>query len=79
MIKRTFTIEPEPSELAACFCNMSSDGQAEFFNEVGRIIKDWESPFPFQLEAISQEKSLSSEGRYVMETIGEYSQHNRQS
>lgn len=79
MIKRTITIpiELEPSELAFCFCEMKSDEQAEFFNEVGRIIKNWESPFPLQLEVLGQEESLSIDGRYVMEKIGECSQHNR--
>lgn len=30
-----------PAELAELFCDLLSDGQAEFFNEVGAIAKAW--------------------------------------
>jgi len=43
-----------------------------FFNEVARIVENWDRPFPFQLEALRQEKCLTREGREVMRVIGEY-------
>lgn len=74
MIERTIRthIKPSPDELAFCFCNASSEEQAMFFNEVARIVENWDRPFPFQLEALRKEKCLTREGREVMRVIGEY-------
>jgi len=65
-------IEPTPAELAHVFCNESSEYQAEFFNEVAKIVANWENHFVFQLQGVIEEKKLTPEGRAVMEWIGEY-------
>jgi len=39
---RTVTFnDVNPKELAAIFCDMWAEEQAEFFSEVGRIAADW--------------------------------------
>lgn len=78
MITRTLTttIELTPQELAFCFCNMDSEGQAEFFNEVAILVENWRKPFPFQLEMLSRSEHLTADGRRIMEVIGDYSHHN---
>ena len=74
MIKRSIEYEFEltPRELAHCFCEMSAQEQAGFFNEMAEIINGWAMPFAFQLEKVSQ-CDLSREARYNMSVIGEYS------
>lgn len=74
MIERTIKVELTPNELAFCFCNMSSTGQAMFFNEIAVLTQKWDRPFPFQLEALSLESILTKDGRVVMEEIGSYAQ-----
>lgn len=78
MIERTIKIPIEltPNELAFAFCNMSSEGQAMFFNEIAVLTSEWKKPFPFQLEALSRESILTQGGRFIMQEIGDYSQHN---
>lgn len=73
MIERKIQIKLTPNELAFSFCNMSSEGQAMFFNEIANLTNEWKFPLPFQLEAISGERGLTDSGRYVMSLIGEYS------
>lgn len=74
MITRTYTntIELTPEELAFEFCRMDDGEQAKFFNEVARLTKEWDRPFCFQLQNIIENKELTNEGRYIMESIGEY-------
>lgn len=40
-MKRTVHITLTPTEMAARFCEMGSDEQAEFFAECGRLASDW--------------------------------------
>jgi hypothetical protein len=61
-------------ELAQEFCNMNSVEQAEFFNHIDAISSTWAAPFCFQLQAITDEECLTSEGRFIMEQIGNYSE-----
>lgn len=74
MITRTFThaIGLTPEELAFEFCRMDDDDQARFFSEVARLTNEWERPFCFQLQAIIDNNNLTNEGKYIMESIGEY-------
>lgn len=75
MIKRTQELEVilTPEELAAEFCNMDDKEQAKFFNEIGNIVQNtWTSPFVFQLQAVIDSEHLTDDGRYVMQSVGEY-------
>ena len=77
MIKRDIHCEitPTPIELAIEFCNMDSEQQVQFFNEIASIvIKEWEKPFVFQLQSITDEELLTNEARSIMRNIGEYSE-----
>lgn len=57
-------------ELAEAFWEMSSVGQAEFFNRLEEIS---EHRLCFQLQAVTDEPGLNANGRYAMALIGEYS------
>jgi len=74
MIQRKVTlhVEPTPQELAFEFSQMSDKNQAVFFNELARLVAEWEKPFCFQLQYITDHPALTSEGREVMRQIGEY-------
>lgn len=73
MITRTFSeIYLTPVELAAEFANMDNDRQAIFFNEVAKITSKWPRDFCFQIQAIIDSPELTSEGRKIMEELGEY-------
>lgn len=65
--------EVSPEELAVAFCQMTSDEQAEFFNTIAREARGWNAPFAYQLQAITDEDTLSCEARYIMHQIGQYS------
>jgi len=65
-------ISPTPHELAFEFANMDDERQAYFFNELARITAEWEGPFCFQLQSLIDNQALNSEGRQIMERIGEY-------
>jgi|GEM_PF-1212930 len=70
--KITVTVEPTPHELAFEFSQMGDKNQAEFFNELARLVDEWEKPFCFQLQYIADHPTLTREGREVMRQIGEY-------
>jgi len=75
MIKRNIEFTPTPEELARCWCMMDSKKQAIFFSEIGKIVRDeWEVGGIYnQLEFINQDSDLTPDGRFIMKTIGEYS------
>ena len=79
MIKRTIehTIELTPEELAFEFCRLCDDEQVKFFNEMGKLTEEWERPFCFQLQYLSDNESLTTSGRHIMELIGQYSEKRR--
>ena len=58
-----------PEELAEEFWRMSDREQAGFFNHLAHISA---SGLIWQLQAITDEPTLSLAARYVMEKIGEY-------
>ncbi len=66
-------IELNPMDLAVEFCEMNEDEQAEFFNLIAKLSKEWDVPFIFQLQYITDSDVLNSDGRKVMASIGEYS------
>jgi hypothetical protein len=74
MIQRKTVIDVtlSPSELAFEFANMDNEQQAMFFNELFNIVEKWDRPFCFQLQSLIDSKSLTREGRYIMESIGQY-------
>jgi hypothetical protein len=76
MATRSFTIQVDlsPRELAVAFCDMNDYEQAEFFNTIGEVVKEWKYPFCVQLESVLLTNQLTPEGSKVMQTIGEYSQ-----
>lgn len=61
-----------PEELAVAFCEMDCGRQAEFFNAMAREAKGWPGPFSVQMQAVTDEKSLSDGARYIMSQIGAY-------
>lgn len=74
MIQRKVTVDvsPSPDELAFEFANMGYEQQAMFFNELARIVRKWERPFCFQLQALTNHPELTDAGRSIMRAIGEY-------
>ena len=74
-IKRNIDIEISvtPDELAVLFSCMSSLEQAQFFNATAQAMQKWDTPYIFQLESITQEKTLTNDARVLMDMIGEYS------
>lgn len=66
-------VEITPAELALKFCQLDSDEMAEFFNEIAFWSGQWDIPFEFQMQHVTDSKSLREKGRHIMKTIGEYS------
>ena len=72
--KITVKIKPDPFEIAEIFCDYDSTMQAEFFNAIAYIVDhQWDKPLAMQLQNLTDDKALETEGRQVMEQIGEYS------
>lgn len=72
-IKRTIVVEPSAQELAQCFMHLGSDEQAAFLNECARIKKHViGAKWCFQLQYVTDDKSLTDEARSFMEEIGQY-------
>jgi hypothetical protein len=74
MIQRKVHVEvsPSPEELAFEFSIMGDEQQAMFFNELARITENWDRPFCFQLQSLTDNQELTDAGRSVMRAIGEY-------
>ena len=63
----------EPQDVAKLFCNFDDTKQAEFFNVVADLVKDWKGGgLQDQLSAIRHNSELSEDGLKVMRMIGEY-------
>lgn len=75
-IKRKLTVDIEltPEDLADCFCDLYDNEQAFFFNRIAEVVATWGKPFCFQLQYISNNKALTSDGKEIMSMIGEYSE-----
>ena len=76
MLTRKISVhmEPSPEEIAFELAKMDDSQQAAFFNELARITANWEKPFCFQLQYLTDNTALTAEGRRIMEQIGEYAQ-----
>ncbi len=74
MLQRKIMVDvtPTPDELAFEFANMGDEQQAMFFNELARITNKWDKPFCFQLQSIIDNPALTTDGRHIMEMIGDY-------
>lgn len=77
MIKRSLEIEISisPQELAKEFCEMDSESQAIFFEEIYRITKTWDKPFYYQLHYIATSSKITKNGLHVMRSIGLYAEN----
>ena len=72
-IKRNIEVEvdPTPQELAELFWKLGSIEQAEFFNKLGEIASHH---LPFQMQYVTDDDVLTTDGRYAMSVIGNYSE-----
>lgn len=72
ILKKTINLEVQipmtSNDVADLFWEMDATAQAEFFNRLGQ--KD---RLAFQLQAVTDSKSLTIVGRTAMSRIGEYS------
>lgn len=69
------SVEITPAECGQFFARFDDTEQAEFFNAVAKIVEEEYTPkgiMEFQLQAVSDNELLSSEGRKIMQAIGEY-------
>ena len=75
-ITRTIQITPHAGELGALFASLPSDDMAAFFNEAARCIlrtyPNGMGSLPMQLQYVTDDDTLTEDGRRVMEYIGEY-------
>ena len=67
-------IDLTPEDLADIWCDLDSEQQAKFFNQVANISSQWDRDFPWQMQHITDESCLTAAGRDIMKTIGEYSE-----
>jgi len=67
------TFELTPSDLAEAWCGMNADEQAEFFNTLAVLARDWNAPLVMQLQYLQDSPKLNDDGREAMRLIGEYS------
>lgn len=65
-------IEFTPERLAALFCDLDSIAMAKFLNKVGEISDQWSGSFSMQMQYVKDSEFLTSNGRAIMNIIGEY-------
>ena len=68
-----FKITPSVKELAIEFCGWDEEQQAEFFNQIAKLVMEWDKPFCLQLHKVMTSDTLTYDGRWIMEQIGIYS------
>jgi len=57
-------------EMAQAFCEMQSDQQAEFFNEIAKQVQEnWDAPFSAQVKFILESPVLTEKGLEIMESF----------
>lgn len=71
-ITKQVPVKLTPEDVAQMFCEMDSNEQARFFNEIAETVKGWDQPFSFQLQAVTDKPELTSQARNVMAQIGIY-------
>jgi hypothetical protein len=57
------------SEIAVAILDMNDDEQTELLNSLARESK---GRLPFQLQAITDNKGLTSDARYLLSQLGDY-------
>ena len=62
-----------PKEVANIISNYDSREQVVMLNELARILNDWNNPYVFQLQHITDDNKLTDKARRLMEYIGDYS------
>ena len=66
-------VDIDSKEIAKLFCKMNSDQQVLFFNEVAKLVKEWNEPFCFQMQGIiDSDILLSYEVKDIIKTMAEY-------
>jgi hypothetical protein len=67
-------VEIDVEELAALFCNLDNNEQAEFFNHVSKISESWEAQNALeeQMRGIADSTALSRRGKYVLGLLGDF-------
>ena len=60
-----------PEELAMLFEDMGAEQQVEFFNSLGKRVRQWEQPFCMQMVAVYKTGILSEDAVKCMKEIGE--------
>lgn len=68
-----YSTEITPQKVGDLFCSMDNNEMADFFNEIAINIKDWQHPFVFQMQGLTDTNHLSDGAREIMKQIGEYS------
>ena len=68
---KTIEIEPTAKEIAECFWGLDAEQQSEFFNHLAQVS---DGRMPFQLQALTDTKQLTFDGRYMMRLMGDYSE-----
>ena len=65
-------IDITPYDLAKEFGLMYSDDQAEFFNELARLLIEYGKPFAFHFRYVIDSGKLTRDGIRLMREIGKY-------
>jgi hypothetical protein len=66
-VKLSVTWLPTPRDLAQAFCDLHSDGQAQFFIEVAKIVEEWDDSCVGGAGSIMQ---MHDVGRRLKKEIG---------
>jgi hypothetical protein len=71
-IVKDIEMELTPRQLAEEFCEMNGERQVLFFNAIAEYVKDWDVPFAVQCQAMQDEKTITKEGKKIIETLWKY-------
>ena len=67
----TVNVEITPQELAAAFCGMGSEEQAEFFSAIKPITDQWPGT-GLCPQSLFINQDLNAAGRFVLETLASH-------
>jgi len=72
IIKKDIEVEIPitPEDFARYFADMYDDEQARFFEELAKLVNEWEMPFSCQLDNMMINSGVSLAARSVMRDIG---------
>jgi len=71
MIEKTIKLMLTSQEIATEFCNLDNHQQANFFNEVGRIIGSWPGNGYSQVTAFIGSEEMDKNGLELLRYISE--------